>query len=309
MTHPFARRIQDCYPEMPIVDVQTEHAAQRHIVFTVNYRLIFRFATTPKTAEALWWETEVLLPAVARAASLPVPRPERCSFERLEPGAAFMGYARIDGEPLWPETLGSLEEPDVIERAAEVIAAFLYALHTLDLPAGHERRLVAGEDEAAEQEDLRTLPPDKLHGRILGELFERLSPQSRQRFEQDYAAFCSGYAGKTTDRSWIHGAFGPAHLLWDAQEEEVAGVVGFGSARIGDPALDLADVLFAYGPSFFARCVNRYPGGAALAGRAVFHAGLMPLREALHGLDTDDAESLQYGLEAYERETAAASGA
>ncbi|WP_172250960.1 hypothetical protein [Saccharibacillus deserti] len=53
MTHPFARRIREMYPEMPITDVQTEHAARRYLVFTVNHRLVFQFARTEADAEAL----------------------------------------------------------------------------------------------------------------------------------------------------------------------------------------------------------------------------------------------------------------
>lgn len=298
MTHPFAQRIQDVYPEMSIVDVQTEHAAQHYIVFTVNYRLVFRFARNQYGTKALQWEAKHLLPAVAGIAKLPVPLPELSSFDRLEPGFAFMGYERIEGEQLWPETLESLIGTDVLEQAAGSVADFLYNLHKMDLPDYRSFEHLDSETPT----DLRMLSVKVLYERTVGELFTHMSPQAQKRVENDFGTFANEES-RGGWKSWIHGSFGPAHILWDAQEEAISGVIGFGSARIGDPAFDLADLLTAYGPAFFEKCLESYPGGETLIERAKFYASVLPLREALHGLEEGDDESLAYGLTAYEQET------
>ena len=294
MTHPFAQRIQERYSEMPITDVQTEHMARRYFVFTVNYRLIFRFARTEADAEALKWEALHLLPAVTQAVQLPVPKPDLSSFERMEPGFAFMGCSRIEGEPLWPETLEPLNGTDAAERAAISLADFLHRLHTADLP---ER---PGGDPADLVSDLRLIGVDLLHKRAADELFERMSTQAQQRVREDFGIFAKQEANMKRQVR-IHGAFGPVHILWEAQEESVLGIVGFGSSHLGDPAFDLAALLSAYGLPFYEQVLKHYPGGQALDSRARFHASVQPLREALHGLDHEDDESLQYGLAAYER--------
>ncbi|MDO3412197.1 aminoglycoside phosphotransferase family protein [Saccharibacillus sp. CPCC 101409] len=315
MSHPFARRIQEVYPEMPIADVQSERLAQHYFVLTINQSLVFRVARDDAGAAALKRETEFLLPAVGRAVALPVPQPAYAAFERMEAGAAFMGYPRIAGEPLWPEELSAGDLAAYTDRAAEDLAEFLHGLHAIEprtLPPefadgdsgfaaeGQSARLAssAGGDG---REAVRLSVP-RLYARIQTELFPLMSAAIRDRAERDFGGFLRRSAEQLPPRALIHGAMGPVHILHSGGEPGISGIVGFGSARFGDPAEDLAGILAGYGEAFFLNCLERYPGGDALEERARFHARVFPLREALYGLDGGDEDSLGFGMQAYEKE-------
>ncbi|MFC6847283.1 phosphotransferase [Streptomyces caelestis] len=50
----------------------------------------------------------------------------------------------------------------------------------------------------------------------------------------------------------VHGDLGPGHLL--AQDGALTGVIDFGDAHIGDPAVDLAWALNGTSPAFAEAC-------------------------------------------------------
>lgn len=294
MSNPFAQRLQEVYPEMTIEDVQTEQAAQHYIVLGINYTLVFRFARHEDDAVRLLYEAKELLPTVSRAVRLPVPRPIYESLQELRPVLAFIGYERLTGEPLWPEILEALAGTEEEERTASAIAAFLRELHGVRLPGLPSR-------DGGEREPVDRLSAKRLDERIRERLFPAMNTDLQKRAEADLEALVRAEA--QADSALIHGAFGPAHLLWDAQEHELSGVIGFGSARRGDPAMDLAGILSGYGRSFFEKCLTAYGADAKLDERARLYAKLLPLREALHGIEEGDPETLAYGLEGYESQT------
>lgn len=287
------QRLQDAYPQMIIADVQTERSAQHYFVFTVNHSAVFRFARDAESARSLFFEARSLLPTIAEAVGLPTPKPLYESLERLEPGYAFLGYARLGGEPLWPETLEAQAGTEAWEQAAQSVARFLRELHAAELlPAERGWRKDADADRLA---------PEELAARVREELFPRLSENAREAAARDLEELASESEGAGR-QVWIHGALGPAHLLWDAGEASVCGVIGFGSAREDDPARDLGGLLAFYGAGFYERVMALYGGDEGVDKRARLYARLMPLQEALYGLDSGDDETLDYGLTAYERE-------
>ncbi|MEJ8302815.1 aminoglycoside phosphotransferase family protein [Saccharibacillus sacchari] len=289
MSNPFAQRLQEVYPAMAIEDIQTERAAQHYVVLGINYKLVFRFARNEYRANRLAYEARTLLPTVSRAANLPVPVPLYESLERLEPVLAFIGYERIDGEPLWPEIVESLAGTEEETRLADRIGGFLQSLHTVQLEADLP--------EPEESEELQQLSDERLKDVMRRQLFPVMSKTLQAQAEIDLEAWAE--SEKKSAKMLIHGAFGPAHLLWDAEYEQLAGVIGFGSARLGDPAIDFAGILSGYGSSFFEKCLAAYGGDAGLADRARLYAKILLLREALYGAEEGDADVLAYGLEAY----------
>lgn len=293
MSNPFMQRLQDAYPQMIIADVQTERSAQHYFVFTVNDSAVFRFARDAQSVRSLLFEARSLLPTIAKAVGLPTPEPLYESLERLEPGYAFLGYERLVGEPLWPEILEEQAGTEAWEQAAQSVSRFLRELHAAELPPA-ERSL-------REHADADRLAPEELAAKVREELFPRLSTAAREAAARDLEELASESEG-ARQQALIHGALGPAHLLWDAGEASVCGVIGFGSARADDPARDLGGLLAFYGVGFYERCMALYEGDKGLDKRARLYARLMPLQEALYGLDSGDDETLNYGLTAYERE-------
>lgn len=86
----------------------------------------------------------------------------------------------------------------------------------------------------------------------------------------------------------IHGDLAPYHILFDVKGQEISGILDFGVAGLGDPALDLGSLLSSYGESFVSHMGNAYPGLEGLLPRARFYAQSIELQWALLGLETGE---------------------
>jgi aminoglycoside 2''-phosphotransferase len=95
-----------------------------------------------------------------------------------------------------------------------------------------------------------------------------------------------------------HGDFGSCNILHDPRNEQITGIIDFGFAGLGDPAVDLASVS-TYGERFFQRFLQYYRASDAVLARARFYRGTYALQEALHGFKNDDRAAFESGMEAY----------
>jgi aminoglycoside 2''-phosphotransferase len=75
----------------------------------------------------------------------------------------------------------------------------------------------------------------------------------------------------------------------------------FGSAALGDPAVDVASMLgpFGYGEEFVSQVVHAYPELRPSLMRARFYAGTFALQEALWGLEHNNEEAFERGMATY----------
>ena len=92
----------------------------------------------------------------------------------------------------------------------------------------------------------------------------------------------------------LHGDLGPEHLL--AKAGRLSGVIDWGDARIGDPALDLAWLLYGTGASFATEVLRAYGGDGDLRRRALYFRRLGPWHEVLFGLKHDRPKLVDSGL-------------
>jgi aminoglycoside phosphotransferase (APT) family kinase protein len=85
----------------------------------------------------------------------------------------------------------------------------------------------------------------------------------------------------------LHGDLGPEHLL--CANGRLAGVIDWGDARIGDPALDLAWLRHGTQPAFVTALAESYVGciDERVRARALFYHRLVPWYEAHYGLFTN----------------------
>ena len=56
-----------------------------------------------------------------------------------------------------------------------------------------------------------------------------------------------------------HGDFGTSNTLYSSEQRRVVGIIDFGHAGIGDPAVDFAGLYVSYGEPFLRRCARVYP--------------------------------------------------
>lgn len=218
----------------------------------VDDEWVFRFPRRASVEEALEVEI-VLLPALAPVLPVDVP-----SFEYISRDPLFVGYRLIRGTPLVDE------DPDGVR-------AFLKALHAVD-PSGFavERRdwVEAYRVQCAEFERL-----------VLPLVDRDLRPHARRLFQDtetlvDFVPVL------------LHADLGPEHLR--VRDGRLTGVIDWGDARLGDPALDYSWLL--NGP--FAD----WDVEPELRRRARFYHRLGPWYEAHYGLFTNQPQHTERGL-------------
>jgi aminoglycoside phosphotransferase (APT) family kinase protein len=170
----------------------------------VDDEWVFRFPRRSQVNEALELEI-VLLPVLARALPVEVPRFEYISREPL-----FVSYRLIRGAPL-------------VNEDGDGVRALLDALHAIDfsdLPLEPVDWVEAYRSQCAEFE------------RVVVPLFGR---DERMRAEQLFVEVETlvGFEPRL-----LHADLGPAHVL--VRDGRIAGVIDWADMRVGDPALDYA---------------------------------------------------------------------
>jgi aminoglycoside phosphotransferase (APT) family kinase protein len=221
-------------------------------VLIVDDAWVVRWPRHRLAVEELEHEVE-LLPVIAPL--LPVEVPQFAYVSR-EPW--LVTYRLIRGDPL------AAEDPDGVR-------AFLDALHAVDVgdvPAQEPDWLEAYREQAAEfrRVVLPLLDPDE---RADG---ERLLAETET---------LTGF-----DAVLTHSDLGPEHLL--VRDGRLAGVIDWGDARIGDPAIDYAWLLTGPFPD--------WDVDDELRRRARIYHRLEPWFEVHNGVFTDRPERVRSGL-------------
>ena len=194
-----------------------------------------------------------LLPALAPALPVAVPR-----FEQVSRDPWFVVYRLIAGEPLRDE------DPDGVR-------AFLDALHSfdasaLDVPRPEWRDIYRVHAEGWRRLVLPLLDADeRVRGEALLEEIETLT----------------GY-----EPALVHCDLGPSHLI--VREGQLAGVIDWADAKIGDPAIDYAWLLNVPFPD--------WEVDDELRRRALIYHRLGPWFEVDYGIRIDELRWVESGL-------------
>ncbi|MCJ7535711.1 MAG: phosphotransferase [Anaerolineales bacterium] len=106
----------------------------------INDQLIFRFPKFEGGLITLRREVD-LLELLQGTLPLAIPRPVYLSRNTITVGKVYMGYHKIQGEPLWHSRFQSIKDQQALAKMASQLAAFLRELHAvpvdqleLDLP-------------------------------------------------------------------------------------------------------------------------------------------------------------------------------
>ena len=236
---------------------------------------IVQIARTDVTAMTLRRQSE-LLPELAREVSAAIPVPVHVSKE-----PASMAYRSIEGRSLLEVDL----PPDGI--LPERLGRFLYDLHTVPLEFVGLR--------GGGGEDWRRTYQDEL-GDFRERVFPLLDDDERDRAGAMFERFLDEDANFRFPASLIHNDLGPAHIL-ATPTGDLAGIIDWGDAVPGDPAMDLAWVLH-HAPAIGERTLAAYggPPDATFLERARFYDALGPWYEVTHGLDIDQPAFVNRGL-------------
>jgi aminoglycoside 2''-phosphotransferase len=203
-----------------------------------------------------------------------------------------MGYERLAGRSLDRPTIDALwntDQPTFLTLARR-LGEFLAAIHSTPV------------DDLSEDVHVADRPEDwlALLEAFRSELYGFMRPDAIAAVEREFAAFLGGRDSAGWQPCLRHGDFGGANLLYDDDAHELTGVIDFGSAAIGDPAVDLAGI-----SAFDARLAQAmhatYPAlfTPATQRRASFYRSTFALQQALWALRADDADEFNDGIASY----------
>jgi aminoglycoside phosphotransferase (APT) family kinase protein len=268
------RLVEELFAELEVRSFEPVGEGWDCFTYEVNGEWIVQFPRLPG-AEATTRKQIALLPKLAPELPAAVPVPELVSREPL-----CMGYRKIAGEPLDVDAALDGDLPECLGR-------FVHDLHTVppEIVGWHPR----------EPEALRSELRVELRG-FSERVSPLLSPAERRAADAMFAALVDDAANFRFAPAVVHRDIGPEHVLVSS-DGRLAGVIDWGDAQVGDPAMDLWWV--AGHPEFGERMLAAYGGApeATFRTRAGFYCRLGPWHEVTHGLDTGQPHFVESGLE------------
>ena len=282
----FRRVIQACFPGLPVHSIAFLAEGWSSRVWEVNGSYVFRFPKRAEIHAGLRKEIR-LLPALAPLVCLPVP-----GFEYVWTGGAqyegpFVGYPTIRGRPMMPEHLASVG----YEGPARQLGDFLTSLHRF--PCVQALALgIPGGDAASWRHEYQVL-----YQTVEQRVLPLLSAPARHNLATTWQDFLQDESNFRFTPVLIHRDLSSEHILFDAEQGCVTGIIDWEDATIGDPVFDFTGLL-DYGPDFVRQALHAYEGPAdeAVFARARFYHAIGPCHEVLFGLDAGLAEHVAAGL-------------
>ncbi len=246
------------FPEVDTRNVSGPSAGTSNECFQVDDRWMFRFPKDRESREELRREVFALDRVRAK---LPARVPDHV-FTHREPngGAEYVGYSRIEGQPLLPEALAALG-PARRKIFVADLARFLAVFHATPLETFEPDARAEG---LSFREDLY------VHESWIGSGSELPSLEAildSLRSDPQYgliSEICQPYVGfpdvfQEEDLCLVHGDLSEHHLLHDPATGHLLGVLDFGNVKIDDSWSDFLNLLSCYDPGFSLEVLGRYP--------------------------------------------------
>lgn len=263
-------QIQSICPDLPITTVSINSEGLVNDVAIVNDNTAFRFAKDAYGQRVLAIEVR-LLELIHPHVTLAIPQP-------FYTGPAAIAYALLPGEALLRTRLDALDE-QAKQRVADQLATFLRQLHAIPYDATVPA----------------TLAPCRyddwigIRRRVEERIYPLLMKHQRVWLETLFNTMLDDPSNFAYAPRLIHGDLGCYHLLLDVASSSLTGVIDFGVAGIGDPAVDFACLLQYYGASLIQRLYAEYPEARQYAKRAQFYAQAIELQWVLSGLESGES--------------------
>lgn len=263
-------QIQSICPDLPVETVSINSEGLVNDVAIVNGNTAFRFAKDDYGQRVLAIEVR-LLELIRPHVTLAIPQPFYIGQEAI-------AYALLPGESLLRGCLDALNE-QAKQQVADQLATFLRQLHAV--PYDESVPVTPAPCRYADWIGIRR--------RVEERIYPLLMKHQRTWLEAFFKGMLDNPANFDYTPCLIHGDLSCYHLLFDVPSHSLTGVIDFGVAGIGDPAVDFACLLQYYGGSFIERLYGKYPAARHYAKRARFYAQAIELQWVLSGLESGES--------------------
>lgn len=286
--------LQKCFPQLCINTFEPILDGWSSFVLEINGEYIFRFPRWPEI-DAQYEKEILLLPELARVLPVSIPR-----FEFIWPGGPvydrpIVGYRKIEGVPLLECGLDADRSKDM----ARQIGGALSCLHGFSVERAMQLGVPGGLSEWRQRYE-------DLYGQVHEQVLPLLDEKGRDRVSKLLQDFLASEAHFSFEPVLIHADLSEEHILCDPVRGNLVGIIDWGDACIGDPALDLTGLLFNCGADLASQTLAHYTGKVdeTFWHRMKFYASVVPLYEILFGLMSHDDTHVKNGLELVARDMA-----
>ena len=255
--------VERLFPGLSVETFEPLGEGWAYDTYAVNGEWVFQLPRLPGEEASLRRQVR-LLPELAHEVSAPIPAPEFVSDE-----PPCIGYRKIEGEPIGPATSDGIWP--------ERLGRFFYDLHMVPPEFVGMRSRTAASVREAMFAELDAL----CHA-----VFPLLAHEERARASRRIDAYLDDDENFKFSTCLTHGDVGPAHVLV-SEGGDLAGVIDWGDASVGDPAWDFTWILGAM-PQAGERALGAY-GGAPddrFRERCDFGFAMMPWHEVTYGVVT-----------------------
>jgi aminoglycoside 2''-phosphotransferase len=287
---PYKELIETSFPEIQIETWAFHLSGWDSVVLEVNDALMFRFPRPNRPDVEAQLEKEIaLLPELAKALPLPIPQFDYLGDGSNGTGRRFVGYRKLAGVQLRGDH-PALQRPQQIARQ---LGEFISCLHRF--PVERAAQLKIAPVSAA---DWRQRYID-LYEQVRTDVLPLLEPALRAKAAALWEGFVAIDANFLFHPVLIHADLNNDHILYDEAGDTITGIIDWGDVKIGDPAMDFADLLHTYGREFVEVVLANYQleQDATFWQRVSFYAAAMPFYEVLYGLIESDEAHVQHGLD------------
>jgi aminoglycoside 2''-phosphotransferase len=270
---PYLDRIRAWQPDLPIHTARLNRDGLINDVVIIDESLVVRFPKDDYGRRAMVQEGRVL-DLARRHVAVRLPQ-----FDHR--GEDFVAYHFLPGEPLLHHVLLS-QSAATQERLIGQLALFFRQLHAIPRDVADQHGIGASLAQRSREGWL------EFYATVEQDLFPLLMPDARVWARQHFAPVIDGSLSLDYEPALMHGDLAAYHILYDPAAGEIAGVLDFGTAGLGDPAVDYAIVIAEFGESILRRMAAYNPDIPAALDRARFVAGTLELQWLLGGLRSND---------------------
>ena len=287
----YIERISEKYPDLSIGTVVLDSNRENNEILVVNGDTIFRFPKHHKAVDRLEVETAILTGIQDHISEVRVPNPVYVSLDGGV-GCAFMGYRLIAGEAATEDEFRTFSGGGTPLDLAAQLARFLRELHHVPVAEAIDIQLPTYDGYSMWAE---------MYSSIRENLFPYMRVDAREWTSEHFEAYLNDSRNFEYEAVLKHGDVGPDNMVFDKGSWTINGIIDFGSAGLGDPAVDVAWLQYqsGAGPSFLKRLHGAYPEIESALDRARFYQGTFALQGALFGIEHDDDEAFRRGIASY----------
>jgi aminoglycoside 2''-phosphotransferase len=269
----YEKRIRELFPELTIESINVNQEGLLNDVVMVNGERVFRFAKTGFGFKDPLAEANVLH-FLRNYITLPIPEP---LYESRE----LLAYRLIPGETLRRDMLLKLSESDQ-QAVADQLAQFFRELHGIPVSETLEHQIPIA-DALMKYEGWVNV-----YRRLQEKVFPLLLPHVREWATEHFESHLTDKRNFEYELRMVDTDISPYHILFDSQQRRITGIIDFGCAGLGDPAIDLGVIIYNYGETFLDRFHHVYPEAEAYLKRARFYAGAHEVRWLLTGIEKNE---------------------